>query len=241
MARENVILSVRPVHDLTTEVLADKLAKKAIDLAKARLYTVYDLYNFHANRPEYEVKVPIRDPKLLFCFSHGVEDGLIGDDGLTPYLDIHNNFTTIGRICYFCACHTGKKLAPASVEAGALACLAWDDTLTITIDARTREPLEGFRQVLVEKPCLLYEGYTVQATHAETIKEYEKWIEYWDERDPHVADVLRHDRDHFKLYGTGESRITLSPWLLIGLTDVFAVTTIILIAVLGIVRRLRRR
>jgi len=241
MPRENVCLTVRPLHDLTTQVLATKLAPHAIAYAKRRMYTVYDLYNAEAERVHYETNVPLRDPILIFTFSHGGDEAVIGDDGVTPFLDVHNTWTTNKRLIYHCACHTGKKLAPAEVDIGARAVLAFADTLTIVIDKETHEPVEGFKEVLVDKPCLLFDGVMVKDVHSETIKEYDRWIDYWDEKDPHIADVLRHDRDNFKLYGTGESRIALSSWVLVGVTDIILIIYTILHFIRVIVRVLRRR
>jgi len=240
MPRENVCLTVRPLHDLTTEVLATKLAPHAIAYAKSRFYTVYDLYNGYANRVHYEASAPLRDPIVIFTFSHGGDEAVIGDDGVTPFLDVHNTWTTNKRLIYHCACHTGKKLAPAEVDIGARAVLAFADTLTIVIDKETHEPVEGFKEVLVDKPCLLFDGVMVKDVHSETIKEYDRWIDYWDEKDPVIADTLRHDRDNFKLFGAGESRIRVSWYLILGHMEILTFINMALYAILSIVRMRKR-
>ena len=239
MPVENHVLTVRPVYDETTKVLSEKISPVFLNYARERLYVVWDLLDADATRESYEVNIMRRDPLIVAGFSHGLEDAIISDDGTRGFLDVGNTITTNNRIVYLCACLTGRQLAPACVDVGARAVLAYDDTLTIVIKNETLEPAEGFKEVLAEKPARIFDGLTVQQVYDEVIAEYNKWIEYWDNRPeeyaPIIADVLRHDRDHFKLYGNGTSRITLSHWMLVGTTDVFAIAYVILYAIRNII------
>ena len=239
MPVENHVLTVRPVYDVTTQVLAEKISPIFLKYARDRLYAVYDLYDTDATRENYEINIMRRDPLIVAGFSHGLEDAIISDDETRGFLDVGNTITTNNRIVYLCACLTGKQLAPACVDVGARAVLAYDDTLTLVVDEKTLEPAEGFKEVLAEKPARIFDGLTVQQVYDEVIAEYNKWIEYWDNRPeeyaPIIADTLRHDRDHFKLYGSGISRISLSHWILVGTTDIFAITYVILYAIRNII------
>ena len=239
MPVENHVLTVRPVYDETTKVLSEKISPVFLNYAHGRLYVVWDPLDADATRESYEVNIMRRDPLIVAGFSHGLEDAIISDDGTRGFLDVGNTITTNNRIVYLCACLTGRQLAPACVDVGARAVLAYDDTLTIVIENKTLEPAEGFKEVLAEKPARIFDGLTVQQVYDEVIAEYNKWIEYWDNRPeeyaPIIADVLRHDRDHFKLYGNGTSRITLSHWMLVGTTDIFAITYVILYAIRNII------
>ena len=239
MPNENNVLTIRPIYDDVTRVLAEKISPTFIKYARDRLYVIWDLLDAGATRESYEVNIIRRDPLIIAGFSHGLEDAIISDDGVRGFLDVGNTITTNNRIVYLCACLTGRQLAPACVDVGARAVLAYDDTLTIIVDSETLEPAEGFKEVLAEKPARIFDGLTVQQVYDEVIAEYNKWIEYWDNRPeeyaPIIADVLRHDRDHFKLYGNGTSRITLSHWMLIGITDILSITYVILYAIKNII------
>ena len=239
MPVENHVLTIRPVFDTTTRVLAEKISPIFLKYARDRLYAIFDLYDANATRENYELNIMQRDPLIVAGFSHGLEDAIMSDDGTRGFLDVGNTITVNNRIVYLCACLTGKQLAPACVDVGARAVLAYDDTLTLVVDSETLEPVKGFKEVLAEKPARIFDGLTVQQVYDEVIAEYDKWIEYWDNQPedyaPIIADTLRHDRDHFKLYGNGTSRITLSHWMLVGLTDVFTVTYVILYAVRNII------
>jgi len=239
MPNENNVLTIRPIYDDVTRVLAEKISPTFIKYARDRLYVIWDLLDADATRESYEVNIIRRDPLIIAGFSHGLEDAIISDDGVRGFLDVGNTITTNNRIVYLCACHTGKQLAQACVDVGAKAVLAYDDTLTIIVDSETLEPAKGFKEVLAEKPARIFDGLTVQQVYDEVISEYNKWIEYWDnqpdEYAPIIADVLRHDRDHFKLYGSGTSRITLSHWMLIGITDILSITYVILYAIKNII------
>jgi len=236
---ENNVVIVRPKHDQATEIFSDKMAIDAVNLARQKLYNVSDLYDEKAIRDVFTGTIITQNPLIVFTFSHGNVDALISDDGTTPFLDKANTYLTNNRIFYSFGCKVGQELAPAAIDIGCRAYLTWDEVAIVTVWADTLEPLEGFKEVLVYKPVRLLDGLTVQQVHNETMQEYEKWIAYWDERDPAVADTLRWDRDHFKLYGTGESRVTLSTAILMGVTDIILVTFVILWTILNIVRSIK--
>jgi len=235
---ENETLFIRPVFDKVTEVLNDKIVPDIVDYARRKAYMIIDLYGEKANKSELLSMLLRYQPMIVFAGSHGLQEEVIGPEAGVTVIDIGNTVWFYRRIVIINACLTGRKLAPALVDAGANAVLAYDDELVIRVYADTYEPVEGFKECLT-KAKVLYDGVTVKEAHEKTIEEYNKWIDYWEERDPVTADVLRHDRDHFKLYGTGESRIALSINLFIGLTDVFTLVSVILWSILQVVRGIR--
>jgi hypothetical protein len=237
---ENVALVVRPVFDDVTKVLAKKIAPVFMKVATDRLYTVWDLYDKDAVRETFEWSILVRDPLIVAGFSHGGPEIMQGDDGITAFLYTGNTITLKDRIVYLCGCEAGQRLAPAAVEIGARAVLAYDDVIYIAVDPETMEPAEGFKQVFAEKPARLFEGLTVHQVYQEVIAEYDKWIQYWESKGegyPQIlADAFRNNRDHFKLYGAGVSRIVASPWVLIGITNVITYVYIALYAILNVIR-----
>jgi len=132
-------------------------------------------------------------------------------------------------------CLTGRKLAPAMVESGARAVFAFIDLLTVRVDAQTYEPLPGFKECLT-KPKVLYDGVKAKEAYEATIAEYNKWIEFWDKEDPTTADILRADRDAFMMFGTGESKIALSTYVFMGMTDIFILAFLVLYGILQSVK-----
>jgi len=239
MPVENNVVVVRPKHDKATEIFSEKLVPDLIDYARKRLYTVYDLYDNLATRDSFTGNIITRNPLLVYTFSHGDIDAVISDDGTTPFLDLANTYLTNNRIFYSFGCKIGQKLAPSAIDIGCRAYLTFDEIAIVTVWSDTLEPLQGFREVLVLKPARLLDGLTVQETYNETIEEYEKWIAYWDEKDPAVADTLRWNRDHFKLYGTGESKVTLSSYLLMGITDILIISFVVIWVVAQLIRTIK--
>ena len=231
----NNCVFIRPVFDLVTEVLNTKISPEAVEYAKLRAYSISDLYREKANKTEL-LSVLIRfTPQVILAYSHGTENEIIGPDELSTIIDLGNTVWMNGKIVVLNACLCGKRLAQALVDAGASAVFAYNDELMIRVWSDTYDPLEGFKEC-INKPQVIFDGLKAKDVYDITIEEYNKWIEYWDEKDPTTADVLRHDRDNFALYGSGESRITFSIYLLIGLTDIFIITYAVLWTILMILK-----
>jgi len=232
---DNDTTIVRCDFDIVTHVLSTKIAPEVIEYASRRLYRVVDLYKEKANKTELLGNFIYKVPLVVWGFSHGTENELIGPEVGSTVFDVGNALWFNNKIVVIVACLTGKKLAPAMVDNGARAVFAYDDTLDIRVWSDTYEPLEGFKECIT-KPKLLYDGVKAKDVYDATIAEYNKWINYWDERDPVTADVLRHDRDCFKMYGSGESKIVFSIYLFIGLTDIFAITYVVMWTILQVLR-----
>ena len=235
VAGENNVVFIRPAFDLVTEILNTKISPEVVQYASKRLYMVDDLYGERANKTELLSVFIRRIPIMVFAYSHGDEYSVIGPEVGQTVFDVGTAIWFNQKIVVINACLTGVRLAPALIDNGARAVLAYDDELILRVWSKNLEPLKGFKECL-NKPKILFDGASVNEAHQQTLAEYEKWIEYWDEIDPTTADILRHNRDHFKLYGNGESRIALSTWLFMGMTDIFAITWVVLATILKIVR-----
>jgi len=236
---DNDTTLIQPVFDMVTQILNDKIAPEVTDYARKRLYNIVSLYKEKANKTELLSNFLSRVPVTVWAFSHGLEDAVIAPEVGLNVIDLANTIWFNTKIVSIVACDTGKKLAPALVEAGARAVFAYEGTLTIRVYADTYEPLQGFKECLT-KPKLIYDGITAKEVHEKTIEEYNKWIDYWDEEDPITADVLRNDREFFKLYGTGESRISLSSYVLMGMTDILAIAWIVLWSIREVIHSIMR-
>jgi hypothetical protein len=226
---------VRADFDLVSGILSTKIMPDVIDYARKRSYLVEDLYKERANKTELLGNFLRRYPLVVWLASHGFEDAVIGPEEGQTIADLANTVWFNGKIVVINACLTGRKLAPAMVESGAKAVFAFVDLLTLRVDANTYEPLPGFKECLT-KPKVLYDGVNAKDAYDATIAEYNKWIDFWDKEDPTTADVLRADRDAFMMFGTGESKVALSTYVFMGMTDIFILAFIILWGILQSVR-----
>ena len=230
----NSVLIGRTNYDTATQILSNQVAQPMIDYAHERIYNITILDG--ATRHGLEGAILQHQPEVCMFFTHGREDALAGQDQIYDLLSLTNALWMNNRIVYNCACLSGKELAPALIDNGARAVFAFTDVLTVLAYEREGFPLlEGFKECLT-KPQVIFDGKTVQEAWQETIEEYNKWIDYWDEKDPAVADVLRHDRDNFKLFGDGNARISFSWYVLIGSTEVVMYVWMALASILKIIK-----
>lgn len=210
----------RTNYDLATTILSNQVIKPMVEYAGSRLLSVADYEGEKATRGNFYDAVWRYNPEFVFIGTHGEADRLTSQEAGFDILSLTNAQLMNGRIGYFVACKSGLELAPACVDNGAKCVFAFNDVLTVmSYGEETGYKLcEGFVECLT-MPQLLFDGLKAKDVYEATKREYERWISYWDERDPFVADVLRHDRDAFNLYGSGESRLSFSWWLIVGLTD----------------------
>jgi len=235
MPNESNVLVARTDYDDATHVLHEQVAPEFINYAINKMYRLIDCDK--PSRYDLESAIYRFDPAVCFLLSHGVKDAVISQDRTIDLLGKDNAMWMNGRFVYNVACLTGVELAPALIINGARAVYAFTDVLTIMVDENL-QIVEGFKECLT-KPKHLLDGYSCQEVYNMTLAEYEKWINYWDEKDPTVADVLRHDRDNFKLFGTGESRITLSFLLLTGHMELILLAYAVLYSIYNIIRLYR--
>jgi len=237
----NNTLFARTRYDVATMVLHDQVTADIIAYAKQRAYSYSDLSGDTANRSNFEIDMWKYNPQVVVISTHGSEEGLMGNDQITEILSPANSLFTKGKLCYFIACQAGKGLAPICVSNGARAVFGWDDDLTIAVyplDGGQYELVDAFRESLTV-PKLLYDGVKVKDVYQSTIDKFNEWIEHYDEVDPMIADILRHDRDHFVLHGNGEESVQLSWYLLMGLGDVFFYIIVFQYTVLQLIRMFR--
>lgn len=219
----------RTNYDLTTTILSNQVMKPMVEYAGDRLLSVVDFEGDNATRSNFYDAVFKYNPEFVFIGSHGESDRIASQEAGFDILSLTNAQLMNNRIGYFVACKSGQELAPACVDNGAKCVFAFDDDLTLMAYSEEQgyKLCEGFVECLT-KPMLLFDGFKAQDVYNLTKEEYERWISFWDEREPFIADVLRHDRDAFKLYGSGGSRLTFSWWLIVGLTDYLGLTFMIL-------------
>jgi len=224
---DNDVVLLRTVVDEATQALNEKITPQLLTYLRSRFYNAIDLYKDKAYKENLLYACIQYIPSMFFGFSHGTEVSLLAQDG-TPALDLGTTVWMNNKIVYLYACKCGKELAQALVDSGAKAVLAYDDLLYIVIyeDGRIAD---GFPQTCLLPAQMLAEGYSVKQAYEKTKEEYDKWISVLEEQgDTLAADLLRWNRDHFVLKGTGESKLSLSYYLFMGMTDVFTMANILI-------------
>jgi hypothetical protein len=160
-----------------------------------------------ATRKNLEDALEKVNPSIVWLDSHGDETCLAAETECAADLDNANLFA--GRIVYILACLCGKKLAPAMVEKGARAVLAFTDVVVLEIDAKTLTITRPFLETLYY-PRRLYDYISVGQVYDETIRKYNEWIDCLKVWDVATFDALLHNRDCFKLFGD-PSAVVQSP------------------------------
>jgi hypothetical protein len=207
----------RTNYDTATRTLSEQVTKGIKEYALSRFYGVADLEGAEARRQKFMEVTITKNPGIIVISSHGKEDSIASNSPPEDILSMTNSAIMYGKIGYFIACLTGQRLAPACVDNGALAILAFDEELVVVVDSNGNL-VRGFSECLT-KPELIYDGLRVRDAYNETINEYNKWIEQYEETEPLIADVLKHDKEAFKIYGNEEIRVAFTWNLMVGITQ----------------------
>lgn len=223
----NDIVLIRTTFDEPTRILNTQVTPHLVTYLKSRFYNAVDLYEDKAYKEQLLYACIWYLPALVCGFSHGTSVSLLAQDG-TPALDLGTAIWMNNKIVYLYACHCGKELAQALVDNGARAVLAFDDVVYLILDRQGRV-VEGYSECCLTPVKLLAEGLSVGDCYSRTIEEYDKWIKYYDEKgEGLIADLFIWNRDHLKLVGNGESRIGLSLYLFVGITDLLVFANILI-------------
>ncbi|MEM2281281.1 MAG: hypothetical protein QXZ68_04760 [Candidatus Bathyarchaeia archaeon] len=223
----NDIVLIRTTFDDATRILNTQVTPQLVTYLKSRFYNVVDLYEDKAYKEQLLYACIQYIPSVVCGFSHGTAVSLLSQDG-TPALDLGTAVWMNGKIVYLFACHCGKELAQALIDNGARAVFAFNDVVYLILDEKNNV-VEGYSEICLTTPQLIAEGLTVQECYSKTIEVYNKWIDCYENRgETLIADLLRWNRDHFTLKGDGESRIGLSLYLFVGLTDVLSMANVLL-------------
>lgn len=154
-----------------------------------------------------DMKIIICSPKKGFCESEDISwDASIGCE--SP-----NQEWFKGMICYNIACLSGRWLAPDKVDQGAVAVLAYNDSLGMNIgtnpDAYWIE--EVFREAFSSGIKALLAGKKSGEAKVEMEKEYGRMISEVRQDHPreafYIVPILVEDRDRLVLVGSEEAKV----------------------------------
>jgi len=220
------VLVARPEVDEATQIMSRDVAEEFVRLASSMLYTTIDLRDGDASRAGFEYAVKQYGPEMVALFSHGDADKVVGWDN--SMLDASNAYLMKGRILYLCACKSASTLGDKLIEEEASAVIGYKDTLTVVTQGGGM--LEAFRNVL-RKPSIILMGRTVGEAYNETLGEYERWIEYYDQADPLIADILRSDRDALVLKGDENARLVPATYIIVANTTAMMQVMIVIMLI----------
>jgi hypothetical protein len=187
-----------PVFDDVTTVGNNAIHSYVIPYIKSPWVTTL-LEKDTATRKNLEDALAKVNPSIVWLDSHGSETCCYASEAECA-ADLDNAHLFTGRIVYILACLCGRKLAPAMVEKGARAVLAFTDIVILAYDAKTMMPTRPFLETLYY-PRRLYDYISVGQVYDETIQKYNEWLDCLKVWDPLLRDLLLHDRDCFKLFG----------------------------------------
>lgn len=136
------MLVTRPTDDFATRYLST-WAKKVIEFAQQKNFSVMDLYREKANRKQVESMLEKRNPTLVFLNGHGSHESVCGHDQEYIICSDDNEHLLEGKIVYAVACSSNFILGPKSVKKGAKAYIGYHDVfISLHNPEKQTKPLE---------------------------------------------------------------------------------------------------
>jgi hypothetical protein len=250
------VLICAPAFDWITALGVEELKKLVIPYVKARSppLILSTLLGADATRTNLESTLKTVDPFMVWIESHGSEtrvvEGVIKVDNeyKTTYLvDLDNAGLFAGRIVFILACLCGRQLAPAMVDAGAKAVLAFTDTVVFEVRWVDDKPVmtEPFQDILYRAPATIFDHLTVGQVYDKMIERCIYWADCFRVWDPIARDAIVHDRDALAVFGDPSAKIPSTTELVATTGNLLATATFAVMAfqviLIGMLRALIRR
>lgn len=150
------VLITRPNYDYTTRYIS-AWAKKVIEFAEERGYSVFDLDGERAKQQELASVISKKDPTVVMLNGHGDAQTITGQHGEVLVKAGTNEDILKAKIVYALSCGSAKILGPKSIEKGAYAYIGYDEDFIFMYsnDKRTR-PLEDKTAALFLDPSIQF-------------------------------------------------------------------------------------
>jgi len=121
-----------------------------------------------------------------------------------------------GRVFWFISCRVGLGLCPDMVSKGAIACVGETEDYYFYIDPNTDALSDAFVYPFVMSELKGFtkflEGYTIEEAWRTCVDSMYKYADLYESKGfSDVAETLRFDADHRKLFGNGSYRLTAPP------------------------------
>jgi len=196
-----------PVFDKATELITIFVKDIKDELDRKNWKYIY-LTGMDASRANLKDAIDRNPIKLFFPCDHGDKDVLYGRSGEIA-VSMVNAGLLEGTITSALACLSAAELGPEVIRKGGLAYIGYDEVYGFYTTGDV--PVDGFKESAVKVDIELINENTTGDAHKASIKEYDKWIDYWDKsEDPYAGDYMTWlvwDKEHLKLLG--DSRVNL--------------------------------
>ena len=201
MPRRGAVVFSRPTIDPTKAYLFGRWwLWRCVGESTLRALDVVDLEGDLATRVDLRLALDEKDPAFFVACGHGSPTRLAGQyDALGRpdiMLDLGNADWMAGRVVYLLSCSTGKELGPKIIEQGGIAYIGYsEDFYWIVMDPnRPGGDLyaRGFGSATATVVLTLLRGGTVQAAYKNSVKTFDKYIEYWRQsEDPFGREIVK--------------------------------------------------
>lgn len=176
------ILITRPNYDYTTRYIS-AWAKKVIEFAKSKGYTVLDLKEKRAIKKEFESMISKRNPSGIMLNGHGSESAIAGHDGELLVEAGNNERFLSGKIVYALSCRSARKLGQASIVTGTRAYLGYtEDFIFMYSNEKRTHPMEDKTVALFLEPSnqvviSLLKGWDALTAHKNSRKAFARTMQ----------------------------------------------------------------
>jgi len=205
---------VRPDFDQPT-YLGSLALQHIVDYIAIRGYIINDLRGDDAVRDKVLVSLSLLDPIWCILLGHGNATTYTGQN-FDKIFWVCDSLQLRGRVVYALSCITAKELGPDSVGKGCRTYIGYDDVFVWVQEAPV-DPLmdrygKSFFEPVLELLYRLADGATAGEAYRASIDKWNYWIDYWSKsNDPVAPSILMYlinNRDHQKLIGDENARVT---------------------------------
>jgi hypothetical protein len=165
----------------------------------------------NCTRTMLESALTSKDPIFYANFGHGKEDCIVSTDNCL--VDLLNVGLLKDRVVYAFACLTASQLGPAAIARGCKTYVGWNDVIYAVYyeyEPGAYRPADGNTETMAKFPVEFASGLTTEEAFQKALEEYDKWISYWEGKDPNCYSQFAWNKQHLVLLGDKTERI-ISP------------------------------
>ena len=127
----NRMLNFRPSYEPVTRYAA-AYQGQVLSVARGAGLPFTDLHATNATLQNFENILRTQDPLLINISGHGQDNYMTGQGG-QPLLSTSNANLMDGRVVYDLSCKSGRGLGPATINAGAISFLGYDENFWLVL------------------------------------------------------------------------------------------------------------
>jgi hypothetical protein len=154
-----------------------------------------------------------KDPIFYANFGHGEEGGIGSTVEGVCLVDKYNARLLKDRVVYAFSCLTARELGPTAVALGCKTYVGYNDVIWLVLHEVPDRPAEvavGNIETMSKFPLEFASGSTTEEAFKKAVEEYDKWISYWNGKDPNCYSQFAWNKQHLVFLGDKTERI-ISP------------------------------